>query len=462
MNRRIRAAAALTTLGALASWAGWAALPASAAADSPAAPRVEVSADGLQRVVLPEETGPKGVNRGPGAREGALVVYPAAPDWVNSLRRQVGGLQIVDMNGDGHNDLVVGVYNSSSFPPYDDWHNLIYFNTGSELEASPSWISTDQVSTGDIQVAHLNGDTFPDVFAANGGFAMAPSVVYYGGAAGPSTSPGWTEAGGATWTNYAMPFDLDHDGDVDVVTANQGNSPTDPYRPMRLFASVEGVLQTTPSWQSAETSIQNFLSFGDLDHDGWEDLAVSKWANFESGVYRNAMGTLDTTPVWTTGDTDTDKGLGWAEVDGDEYPELALGHDPTQVFDNQTGTLVLDWSATGTFFGPQDLRWADVDGDGDPDLAEVHFSNGVVNLYLNQGGVLDSVPSWSYDGAAVGNAIAFGDLDGNGSLDLAVGYSGDPSILVFYNLLAAGAVFADGFENGDTSAWSEVSPLPAP
>ena len=42
------------------------------------------------------------------------------------------------MNGDGWVDVVVGCYISNSFPPYTDWENLIYFNTGGHLEASPS------------------------------------------------------------------------------------------------------------------------------------------------------------------------------------------------------------------------------------------------------------------------------------------------------------------------------------
>jgi hypothetical protein len=300
----------------------------------------------------------------------------------------------------------------------------------------------------------INDDAFPDVFAANGGFGMSPSVIYFGGPAGPSMTPGWAEAGGATWTNYARPFDVDHDGDVDVVTANQGNSQDDPYRPMRLFQNQDGVLDTSPVWQSSETSIQNFLDFADMDGDGWEDLAVSKWANFESGVYRNDGGALDTVPSWTTGDTDTDKGVAWADVDGNDRPDLALGHDPTELFHNELGVLSLDWSATGTFFGHSELRFEDVDRDGDPDLAEIHFSNGVVNLYLNQEGVLETTPSWSYDSAGVGTAIAFGDIDGDDMPDLVVGNSGDVSVMVFLNLLESPVlIFSDGFESGDTMAW---------
>ncbi|MCD6329622.1 MAG: T9SS type A sorting domain-containing protein [Candidatus Cloacimonetes bacterium] len=362
------------------------------------------------------------------------IPYNLTPDWQNNFRVQVGALQVYDVDNDGYNDVIVGCYHSDSYPPYDDWHNYIYFNQGTALEANPSWTSSDEVSTGDIQVADINDDGFPDIFAANGGYSMDPSVIYYGSLTGPSTAPGWysNESGGA-WNNYALLIDIDHDEDIDVITANQGNSTYDPYRPMYMFMNNSGALNTTPSWQSAETSIQNFLAAADMDHDGWEDIAVSKWANFESGVYKNNSGSLATSPMWTTGDYDTDKGIGWADVNNDGWDDLALGHDPTELFNNNMGTLSLSWISTYTYFGQQDLRFCDVDCDGDKDLAEIHFSNGVVNIYMNDNGALQDVPSWSYDCSSVGTAIAFGDINGNGSPDLVVGNSGNPSIMVFYN-----------------------------
>jgi len=388
---------------------------------------VEVSDDGRETVeVVPSPTDGQVIVD----RDG--VPYGTAPDWVNSLRRQVGGLQVADLNGDGWNDVVVGCYISNSYPPYTDWENLIYFNQAGTLEADPSWVSADEVSTGDIQVAFIDDDAYPDVFAANGGFAMDASVIYFGGPDGPSTTPGWSSAEPqSAWNNYALPFDFDHDGDVDIVTANQGNSQDDPYRPIFAFLNDGGTLATVPGWQSAETSIQGWLAAGDLDGDGWEDLAVSRWINFESGVYANRGGDLDVVPVWTTGDTDGDKGVAWADVDGDGWPDLALGHDPTQVWCNNEGTLELYWQSQASYFGHSELRFCDIDRDGDPDLAETHFSNGYVNIYLNRDGVLDGPPTWTYDSPSVGTAIAFGDIDGDQWPDLVVGNSGEPCVKVF-------------------------------
>jgi hypothetical protein len=412
---------------------------------------VEVSDDGLESVMLRPQDESREREEIPEGRSTTAVIYSATPDWSNNLRVQVGGLAVADVNGDSYEDVVVGCYISNSYPPYDDWRNFIYLNTGGTLEATPSWASDDSRSTGDIHVALINDDAFPDIVAGNGG--SSPSVIYFGTATGPSTTPGWLSADNA-WTSYALPFDLDHDGDTDLITANQGLSQYDPYRPMYAFINNAGTLETTPSWQSAETSIQNFLAFGDLDGDGWEDLAVSKWSGFESGVYRNVDGVLETTPTWTTGSTSSDKGVAWADVDGNKWVDLAIGRSPTTVYENDAGTLTQAWVSTASYFGHSDLAFCDVDLDGDPDLAEVHFSNGVVNLYLNEKGALSATPSWSYDSAAVGTALAFGLINNDLYPDLVVGNSGDPSVMVFINE----RVFEDGFESGDLSAWSESVP----
>lgn len=410
--------------------------------------RFEVSSDGLERVVLDD----RHVAQGSRSDE---VPFLTTPDWFNNRRVQVGGLDAADIDGDGDVDVVVGCYHSNSYPPYPDWENLIYRNIGGTLEVEPSWISTDERHTGDIHVAFINTDAYPDIVSANGGFTYDATVVYFGGPGGPSTTPGWFSADSA-WNNYVIPFDFDHDHDVDLVTANQGNSESDPFRPMYVFFNNEGTLATSPGWQSAEASLQNFLAFADYDGDGWEDLAVSKWANFESGIYRNVEGSLATTPVWTTGDTDTDKGVAWADVDGNDWPDLALGHDPTLLYGNTAGTLTQGWASTASYHGHSDIRFCDVDLDGDDDLLEIHFSNGQGHLYLNRSGTLDSAPSWTYDSSAVGTAIACADISGDGMPDLILGFSGDTSVAVFFNQLPGPAIFSDGFEGGDTSAWSEA------
>jgi hypothetical protein len=391
--------------------------------------RIEVSADGRQSVIVT----PAGHESGPPMTAGRGVPYGTTPDWQNTLRRQVSSLALADVNGDGWPDLVVGCYHSDSYPPYPDWENLIYYNTGGQLEANPSWVSTDEVSTVAIAVGDINKDGYPDIFAGNGDFAMSPSVIYFGEPGGPSPTPGWySTVPGQTWVTGVALCDVNHDGYLDVAIANEGVSPN-PFRPIYLFRNFGGNLETTPGWQSATSSIQSAVAFGDYNNDGWEDLAVSLWDNgFPDAIYKNNNGTLATTPVWTTGFSATDKGVAWADVDHNGWLDLAIGHSPTLLYSNNNGVLTQSWSSQASYFGQQDLKFCDVNGDGWADLAEVNFSDGQTHIYLNHNGVLDGPPTWTYDSSAVGTALAFGDINGDGRPDLAIGYSGQPCIVVFY------------------------------
>jgi hypothetical protein len=363
-----------------------------------------------------------------------VVPLPIEPDYVCSLRMQVGGLDFGDFDNDGDLDLAVGCYHSQSFPPYNDWRNFLLVNNNGQLEISPSWFSQDMRSTTDVRWADFNGDSYLDLFAANGDFSFDYSVIYFGSSGGLATNPGWTSNTGA-WTIYGAPFDFDHDGDIDLATANQGVSP-EPYRPIYIYRNTGSGLPDLPTWESADQMISNGLDWGDMDGDGWEDLAASKWANFESGVYKNSSGNIAGSPIWQDGSTRSEKGIGWADVDDDGYLELAIGAtDSTWLFDNVNGILgsAPIWKSHNSFHGCQELRWVDIDGDGDPDLATVHFSGSFLRIYLNVDGVLESTPSWQYDGNAVGTALAFGDINGDGNLDLAMGQSGTPSVLIFLN-----------------------------
>jgi hypothetical protein len=364
------------------------------------------------------------------------VPYGTVPDWQNDIRLAVAAVQIHDMNGDGWRDLIVGCFANSGFPAYPVWRNFIYYNTGGQLEAQPSWTSADQVHTGDIQIADINLDGFPDILSVNGGSANSKSVIYWGGKGGPDNVPDVQfNAPQATWALSAAVFDFDHDGDVDIITTNQTAIQNDWYRPLymyRNFASEGGDIETFPSWQTDDIMISNGIDVGDYDNDGWEDIAVGKWINFEAAIYKNQSGTFQTLPIWSSGDTGGARGTGFSDFDKNGWLDLVIGYDPTRLYSNDKTVLTQTWETTAPFSGAQELHVYDFDHDGDDDIAEVYFSTGRTHLYLNNGGVFNTVPDWTYDAPTVANALTFGDINGDGCDDLAIGLSGDISVRIFY------------------------------
>ncbi|MEZ4654686.1 MAG: VCBS repeat-containing protein [Candidatus Eisenbacteria bacterium] len=365
------------------------------------------------------------------ARRGDFPL-PATPDWVGTRVRAVGGMTWFDADHDGDLDLFVGTYFANSQPPIADYYNFIYLNDGGMLESEPSWIASAQRHTTDARWGFINGDAYPDLVVGNGGSSLQASEVYYGLDGLLATTPSW-QSNDSDWTVGIALGDIDGDGDLDLATANQGNT-LDPYRPTRLFRNNGSGFDATPFWASQQVGITNSADFADMNGDGRLDLAVAGWSSWETGVFLNLGTTLDTGFAWTTGHPErTDKGIGWAAANLDTLPDLAVGGNgfADRWHANLGGTLDPNpaWASTESYHGCQELQWIDIDNDGDDDLATIHFGNGHTRIYLNNDGVFATTPDWVYDSSSSGSAMAFGDVNGDGWLDLAIGVANGPVIL---------------------------------
>ena len=374
------------------------------------------------------------INEGesPAGQRGVGVPFGTMPDQSVVLRRQIGGLKIADMNSDGFNDLVAVCYISSSFPPYDNAQDMVFFGNGSGIDLTPGWLSDEDTHTGDVQIGDINNDGHPDIVTIHGGLRRDSVRVYFNSASGVSTAPGYTSnTSGTNWGTAGALADMDQDGDLDLVTTNQGVSPN-PFRPVLMFDNTGSTLTTNSVWQSADEAVQNGIDARDVTGDGFPDLAVAKWVNFNSGLYLNTSGTPQPLPSATVPTDDTDRGALFTDLDGDGISEVAFGGDPSRVYDYAMGSLFERYASNPPFAGPQEIGFFDIDNDGDEDFAEIHFSDGRAHLYLNRSGELDTNPTWSYDASEVGTALAFGDLNNDGRSDLVLGYSGDTCIRVFF------------------------------
>jgi hypothetical protein len=140
------------------------------------------------------------------------------------------------------------------------------------------------------------------------------------------------------------------------------------------------VLETTPSWVSSDNSHSNTLAWGDLNGDGYLELAVAD--NYQNGgqgkfkVYQNNGGTLSAFPVWYSSTGGYGSAVCWYDFDRDGDNDLAGGRwwSEIMIYENSGGTLTSTpvWTSnTGTVI--EEIRVCDVDRDGVEEYSGVSY-----------------------------------------------------------------------------------------
>ena len=104
-----------------------------------------------------------------------------------------------------------------------------------------------------------------------------------------------------------------------------------------------------------------------------------------------------------------------------EANKLDVDEACTEVTDGTVSIFIeSDDSGNGNSYPSIPAAWGDVDGDGDLDLAVGNNAN-KNEIYLNSGTTLATTSSWTSKDYKYTYALAWGDMDGDGDLDLAVG-----------------------------------------
>ena len=303
--------------------------------------------------------------------------------------------------------------------------------------------AVDLVVAGDDQATHVEHND------GQGVFAERPSGIL-----------------GVQYASLAR-GDFDGDGDLDLVVSGYGSGPLgSPLSgPVCLIYRNDGSGHFTDIGAGIVGVYRGSVAWGDYDHDGDLDLAVSgdmdayatgSPPNLTTRIYRNDGGGVFT-DIGAGLRGVASSSLAWGDFDGDGHLDLAVaGYDNSQavtiLYRNDGSGHFTDIGAGIVGVTSCALAWGDMDGDGDLDLAVAGYAStgAVARIYRNTAGTFTDIAA-GLEGVS-SCSLAWGDYDADGDLDLAIAGQSDtgPRSRVYRNdgtgFVDAGASLIGGFD----------------
>jgi len=409
-----------------------------------------------------------------------MVFFQMAPDeWTKMEFTNVDtgheGMTSGDVDSDGHLDLVVhgqwvrnpggdAARDPANWTPYDigpadpdfkalvadinqDGHMDVLFSS-SENTADVNWWSADNGDptgswtkhtilrmmerTHTLQAADMNLDGKMDVVLGQMHTSAANEIMIMFNLDGEGTT--WdkqlVDTGGL---HNGVVADIGNDGDYDIFGANWTGNP-----PVRLWENQLNASGSLDRWtykQITDNNQQTFgLGFGDVDGDGRQDIVSGRY------WYHNPGG--DMLGDWTQ--HEFPNGLHAfmvLNVDGDNLADVMAQKDESGLavyWLEATDETATDWTAVkvGTVesasheLGAQGYRTA-VLSPGGPPVVAISSGNGIYYFQIPADPTAGDWPKVHVSSNPSDEGFAFGDINGDGQLDIA-GTTGDSKRVEWY------------------------------
>jgi hypothetical protein len=333
---------------------------------------------------------------------------------------------VADVNGDGDQDIFVSNLSSNNTGVL----SVLLGNGNGTFQ--PPQIIAGLPDAYPIVTADFNNDGKPDLAALDG--AGGRVLIYLNNGSGLFSAVKISPADPQACCSLAT-GDINGDGKPDLVmTTGAGAFSLLPGQGNGLFGAAVLI--------APGAAPLNFITVGDVNHDGHLDVAGASVATFGKDgakVYLGKGGGMFV-PGGGCGAADSNGQVVLADFQGNGNLDVAIalyGTSPPSLAPGYV--LVCPGNGDGTFgagvrynagYTPEWLASADMNGDGKPDLIIGDTFSNSVSVFLNHGNGALITPAYKYATASgIGSGLNVGDFHNSGKLDVIATTAGGVNLL---------------------------------
>ncbi|MBL7883348.1 MAG: VCBS repeat-containing protein [Bacteroidia bacterium] len=335
-------------------------------------------------------------------------------------------VRVADMDMDGLPDLI-------SLYPYS--YTGITRNTSSggtvNFTSTPYYLFNTYGITDDFEIADLDGDgridiAMTSVYNSNASFVTnknisTPANINFGNISEFAGNIGYTPS------DIAI-ADLDKDGKPDVIMSHTNNV----ISIYRNISSVHNIL-FAPKIDIAlsGSAAINSIAVGDIDGDGKMDIATAGGSGSMINTLRNTStpGSITFAAFGTTTLSGTITGIAIGDIDNDLKADILYGASASTVgiLKNNSTVGTISISTTPTSLAtlantPSEIRLGDIDGDGKLDITVGYNTGSQMSIFKNNSVATFSVAT-KFDFSLIASAsnpksVALCDLNGDNKTDI--------------------------------------------
>ena len=321
-----------------------------------------------------------------------------------------------DKDGDGDLDVVISSYYQTDY----DVHADLYENDGNgnfTIVTSPFL----GCHSGDIGVGDIDGDGDIDIIINGKSLTASLTTVYINDGAGNFTIK--TNTGIMGLFGSLELEDMDGDGDLDLIVSGS-SQPNYPYNQLTYSYENDGAGNFTATQIFPSNLLLTGIQVFDIDNDGDNDVLTSTPYNGKQLLFYENLNNSSYAPVDTLM-TGVAGSLTLINVNGNNFTDIIIGGSVPGVYTNNGNKTFTQITANsfGTY-SSQRYCVADFNGDGTEDFVVVGWrTNPSVKsselYYNNGGGVFTQHTNPGFTPIRNGGVIA-GDVNGNGDLEILI------------------------------------------